>query len=299
MANPDPLRLSDRVLALPGAVNCAIVHNDAGEAVLFDTGQDRSYAKAIRRALEAERLSPIAIVTSHAHADHFGGNADLARRYGLPVLAPDIEASLMTAPYLEPVYLYHGARPLEELTTKWLQAPPSPVDRTIGAGPLDVLPGVAIEAIDASGHAHRQLAFQIDGVLLAADALFGASVLERYPIPFGQDVAAQLDAARALGALEVAVALPGHGEPTDDVAALAAQNIAAIERVSNAVERHAVGVGSEAVLKGVCDELGIALGDVARYHLNLCTVSAHLSYLRAEGRIGLALEGNRLLWTTG
>lgn len=297
MASPEPVRLGEHVLYLPGGVNSAVVHHD-GAAVIVDTGLDRDQGRRLHLALERYGLTLTAIVNTHAHADHFGGNDYLLRRHRVPVYAPPFEASLMADPYLEPVYLYHGARPLTELTSKWLQAPPSPVDHALEAGTLELI-GLEVTILDTSGHAHRQMSLLVDGVLLAADALFGTSVLERYPIPFGQDVAGQLAAYTTLAGLDAGVALPGHGRHRKDLAALVASNRAAVERVTETVERHAPGRTSEQILAASCHELGVTMTDIPRYHLNLCTVAAHLSYLRSEGRLDVEVEANRLIWIKG
>lgn len=297
MAKTDPIALSERVHYLPGGVNCALVVGDDGQAVIIDSGQDKDYGRALRRACEALSVTPVAIVNTHAHADHFGGNAYLLRQYpDLIVHAPPFEASIMRAPYLEPVYLFHGARPLRELTSKWLQAEASPVHVEIEPGDLR-LAGVELTLIDTSGHAHRQLAVRVDDVLLAADAFFGEAVLTRYPLPFGQDIAGQLAAFETVRSSAVRVALPGHGDPSDDLEATITANVAAVRTAAVAVEQACDGGGTEDVLHGACRALGIALEDLPRYHLNLCTVSAYLSYLRVEGRVEARLENGRLVWT--
>ncbi len=38
------------------------------------------------------------------------------------------------------------------------------------------------------------------------------------------------------------------------------------------------------------------MDDLARYHLNLCTVSAYLSHLRESGRVSATVAGGRLTW---
>ena len=288
--------LSDRVHAVTGAVNCAIVDAGDGRAVLVDSGQDKDYGKRIRRALEALDLRLAAIVATHSHADHFGGNAYLLRQFpDVEVLAPAIEANLIRAPYLEPVYLFHGARPLPELTGKWLQAEPSPVHHEVEAGTLE-LAGASLTLLDTRGHAHRQLSVQVDGVLLAADAVFGSETLERYPLPFAQDVEGQLAAFDVVAACGADVVLPGHGEPTDDLPALAERNRTAVLTAADAVVRACDGGGTEDVLAGVAEAMGIVMADLPRYHLNLCTVSAYLGYLRAQGRVEVTLDEGRLGW---
>lgn len=295
MAHPQPVALSDRVYALPGAVNCALVVH-AGNAVLIDTGQDKDYGRALRRACETLEVRPVAILNTHAHADHFGGNAYLLRQFPeLEVYAPEFEASLMRTPALEPVYLYHGAHPLPELTSKWLQAEASPVHHTLSEGPLEVA-GVQLQVIDTSGHAHRQRAVLVDDVLLAADAVFGSRVLDKYPLPFGQDIAGQLRGFEVVAGSDARTVLPGHGDASEDLASLAAANVAAVRRAADAVQAACGGGGLEDVLAVSCETLGIEMTDLPRYHLNQCTVAAYLSYLRAEGRVELRLESGRLRW---
>lgn len=295
---PAPLTvpISDRVHAVTGAVNCAIVDTGAGSAVLVDSGQDKDSGRRIRRALEALDLDLTAIVCTHAHADHFGGNAYLLRQYPeVEVWAPEIEANLMRAPYLEPVYLFHGARPLPELTSKWLQAEPSEVHHEVTAGTLSIA-GVSLTLLDTRGHAHRQLSVMVDDVLLAADAVFGSETLERYPLPFAQDVEGQVVAFEVVANSGATVVLPGHGSVTQDLAALVERNRQAVQRAADAVAAACDGAGTEEVLAVVAGTLGLDMSDLARYHLNLCTVSAYLGFLRTQGRIRAELDGRRLRW---
>jgi len=296
VARTEPVQLSERVYYLPGGVNCALVLGDGGRAVVVDSGQDKDYGRTVRKACETLGVTPAAIVNTHAHADHFGGNAYLLRQFPeARVYAPPFEASIIRAPYLEPVYLFHGARPPRELLSRWLQAEASPVHQEIEEGPLSLC-GVDFEALDTSGHAHRQLALRVDDVLLAADAFFGDGVLEKYALPFGQDIGKQRAAFEVVGRSGVRVAVPGHGDPSEDLGASVRANRAAVDRAAEAVEAACAGVGTEAVLAGVCEVLGVAIQDLPRYHLNLCTVSAYLSYLREAGRVSARLTGGRLTW---
>ena len=296
MARTEPQPLSDRVYYLPGGVNCAVVVGDAGQAVVVDSGQDKDYGRNLRRACEALEVTPVAIVNTHAHADHFGGNAYLLRQFPeIEVYAPPFEASIIRSPYLEPVYLFHGARPLDELTSKWLQAEASPVHHELAPGSLEIA-GITFEVLDTSGHAHRQIGLRVDDVLLAADAFFGDSVLDRYALPFGQDIARQLTSFEVVRGSGARVALPGHGDPSTDLARSIDANVAAVETAAAAVADACSGGGTEEVLAGVCAALRIELNDLPRYHLNLCTVSAYLAHLRTLGRVDAGLEAGRLVW---
>ncbi|HZW28983.1 MAG TPA: MBL fold metallo-hydrolase [Trueperaceae bacterium] len=294
--NEPPVQLSERVYAITGAVNSAIVAGEGGQAVLVDTGQDSDHGRRLRRALDELGLTPVAILNTHSHADHYGGNDYLVRQYPQAVVhAPPFEAAILRAPYLEPVYLFHGAKPPAEMTTKWLQAKPSPVHVEVESGPLEVA-GLRLELLDVRGHAHRMFAVLVDDVLVASDAVFGAATLERYPLPFGQDVGAQKAAHDVVAGSGARVVLPGHGDATEDVAGLVAANAAAVARAEAAVLGACHGTSTEEVLARVGDELGLAMDDLPRYHLNLCTVSAYLSHLRETGRVTARLAAGRLTW---
>jgi glyoxylase-like metal-dependent hydrolase (beta-lactamase superfamily II) len=63
----------------------------SGDGAIVDPGGD---APAIVRRCEAERLTPVYIVNTHAHADHIGANAALKERFPdakLCIGAPDAE----------------------------------------------------------------------------------------------------------------------------------------------------------------------------------------------------------------
>ncbi|MGL4611642.1 MAG: MBL fold metallo-hydrolase [Trueperaceae bacterium] len=289
-------QLSDKVFYLPGGVNCAIVKAQDNKAILVDTGQDKDYGRDIKKACEGLGLMPAVIINTHSHADHYGGNDYLLRQYPhLPVYAPTFESAILQTPYLEPIYLFNGAKPLSELMSKWLLAKPSRVDHELKAGELE-LQGVHLEIIDTSGHAHVQMSVKVDDVLIAADALFGVSVLEKYPLPFGQNIGGQIKSAERLKALDIKTVLPGHGEPSSEVAALIEKNLAAFDRAASVVEEACMNVSTEAVLQTVCKTLNITMTDLPRYYLNLCTVTAYLSYLREVKRVEVRLEDNQVQW---
>jgi len=296
------VELATGVHALLAGVNTAIIEAPDKTAVLVDSGQDGDYGKSIKRALAELDLTPTVIICTHSHADHYGGNAYLLKQFpDIEVVAPPIEANIIRAPDLEPIYLFHGATPLPELQSKWLKAPASPVHREVDAGAV-TLGGVPLRLIDTRGHSHRQLAVLVGDVLLAADAVFGAQTLMRYPLPFGQDIAGQLAAHDAVATTGARVMLPGHGAPTSDMDAIVTLNRRAVTRAADAVAEAVAAIepgGTEDVLATCGVTLGLAMDDLARYHLNYCTISAYLGYLRTAGRVSAELTGGRLVWQRG
>ena len=297
MSKAELVTLADGIHYLPGAVNVGAIENDAGGCVLIDSGTDKDHAKRILKACRAHTLEPVAIINTHSHADHYGGNAYLQETLGIPAYSPIFEEAVLRYPILEPITLWNGARPPVALQNKWLLAPASGTKILNEAG-LREIAGVGMELIDVSGHAHIQFAVRVRDVLFAADAVFGAAILAKYPLQFMVDVQHVREAIEAVRSNEARVILPGHGEPTSDVRALCDANLAAVERASNAV---LIACGEPAtlpeVLDRVCAMLEVTMQDLTQFVLNQTAVLAHLTDLEERGLVRLEVTRNRLIWT--
>ena len=73
-------QLSERVWVAPGGVNIGVIFTDDGGAILIDTGLNDTPVRKVLRALATHEREVRAIVTTHGHADHFGGNAFAVKR---------------------------------------------------------------------------------------------------------------------------------------------------------------------------------------------------------------------------
>jgi glyoxylase-like metal-dependent hydrolase (beta-lactamase superfamily II) len=285
---------------LPGAVNCGVIAAPEGKAVLVDTGLDDDSARRLLRACRSADLEPAAVVTTHHHADHAGGNAFLAERLGLPVFAPALEAALLANPLLEPMYLFAGATAPPALATKFFAARPSVVapENVLAPGEREVA-GVKLAIVPLGGHAPGMIGVGRNGVLYAADAVFGPAVLARHGLPFTSDATAQLAAIERVRDGGWDLVLPAHGEPAPapDVAALCDANRAAVTRgLDMALAATRVPSDTETVVAVVSQSLGLRLETLGLYALIRTTVMAYLSHWLAAGRVAYALSGNRLLW---
>jgi glyoxylase-like metal-dependent hydrolase (beta-lactamase superfamily II) len=291
------LPLAPGVHFLPGVVNSVVLEDGQGGALLVDTGLDDGHARKLLRALEGAKLRPTAILNTHSHADHHGGNRHILNRFpALEVFAPPLEAAIINHPILEPLSLW-GAQPPPDLRTKFLLAPSSPA-QPAPPGPAR-LGGVALDLLDVPGHAAQMYAVRVEGVLYAADALFGPEALAKHPLTFCADSARQKASAALLGTLEgVRVVLPGHGDPTPDLAGLVGASLAACARTTAAVLA-AVRSGAapmDELLARVGDLLGVQMATAGAVVLNRAVMSAHLTELLEAGAVSLAVEGNRLLF---
>jgi glyoxylase-like metal-dependent hydrolase (beta-lactamase superfamily II) len=292
-------QITERTFYIPGANNLGIVATGDGGAIAIDTGLDKDTGRLIRKALDEARLTLRAIVNTHHHADHIGGNDYLVRNLpSVEVYAPRLEAALIEHPILEPIYLNMGAQPIAQLQNKWLMAKGTAVQHTIDGDRLDIA-GAELDIIALPGHSLGQIGVAIDGVCFAADGFFGAAILQKHGIPYAQDVGAQLASLDRLAARNEHVFLPGHGDLTarGDLEEILALNQATINRASDLVYA-ALGEPGDlyAVAHSVRAALSLNLFAIPQYAIFVSAVSAHLGYLAAQGRAQVDLDERGMIW---
>ncbi|EKP94585.1 Zn-dependent hydrolase, glyoxylase [Thermaerobacter subterraneus DSM 13965] len=296
----EPVPLTARVTLLHGAVNSGLVRTGDG-LVLIDTGLDRSAANKILRAAEATGEPVRVVLNTHAHADHFGGNAQILRRTGARVWAPAGEAEVIRHPLYEPVYLFGGAAPVAALQNRFLLAEPSPVHQELVPGQVLELGGVALEVVDLAGHSLAQVGFCVDGVFFAADSFMGLEPLAKHPIPYLVDAGrmlASLDRVRQVGARWF---VPGHGPAVPagpELQQVLEANAAAVRRLLDwAAARLGQGpAGTEDLLAELALHLGVAMDNPAAYVLNRTALLGVLATLEREGAARVEVREGRWWW---
>ena len=291
--------IAGRAHYIAGSNNLGIVATGDGSAIAIDTGLDKDTGRLIRKALDEARLTLRAIVNTHHHADHIGGNDYLARNIaGLTIYAPRLEAALIEHPLLEPIYLNMGAAPLNALRNKWLMAKGTPVDQIIDGARLAVA-GVELAVIALPGHSINQVGLAVDGVCFAADGFFGPAILQKHGIPYAHDVGEQLASLERLAARNDMLFLPGHGDLTtrDALEEVLVANQAAIARSTQLVREALAEPGVlQAVARRVQRRLDLSLAGIPQYAIFVSAVAAHLSYLEAQGQARVALEDEGMVW---
>jgi glyoxylase-like metal-dependent hydrolase (beta-lactamase superfamily II) len=287
--------VTDNVAYIPGAVNIGVLRNGK-RCTVIDTGLDKNSGRSIRKVLEAEGLKLEAIINTHSHADHFGGNDYLARNLNAEVYVPAIESGIIQNPILEPIYLFHGATPIRNLRNKFVLAKPSPVDHIIGPGKLEVI-GLDLEIIPLPGHCFNQIGVLVDNVLFCADTVFSERVINKYKIPVVQDVGRHLDTLEKLRVMEHNLFVPAHTKPVEDIKELVTKNISTTHGILDDIKRILEEPKTtERLMSKLCTDYELDLTIVQQYYLIHMTIMAYLGYMYDEKQIDIEMEENLLRW---
>jgi glyoxylase-like metal-dependent hydrolase (beta-lactamase superfamily II) len=291
--------LADHAWVLPGGVNIGVLANDDGQVVLVDTGLNESSAKRALKVVREELGGDVVgVLTTHAHADHFGGNATIVKRTGAVIHAPKFDEAFLRYPLMQPAALFGGADPLDTLRGNFLLADASPVDTIVEPGALEIA-GIRLEAIPLYGHSPGQLGYLAGDVFFCADVVLPATVLEKYRIPYLFSLTEHLAALERARGTPHRVAVAGHGPILEEgeLDGVIDLNAALAERVAEAIlDLAATPRSAEAILEGILRRFDAPVADAPAFYLLQPTVFAFLSHLDRSGEIGHEIRDRRSLW---
>jgi glyoxylase-like metal-dependent hydrolase (beta-lactamase superfamily II) len=283
------LSITENVGVLPLRTNVGFVRCGT-DCVVIDTGIDEDAGKRILKTATTLGLRIKAIVNTHSHSDHYGGNAFLVQRTGGEVLAPAGESWVLEQPWLEAAYLSQGAVPLPQLINRFVLGPASKVDRTITEGAFSA-GGLTLEAVSLPGHSFAMTGIGAGGVLFCGDALFGAETIRKHGVLFLHDPDRTRASLLRLETLLYEWFVPSHGPPCpkNELPSLVRENISAIDSFDDIILRVLDGPMSMSRLTSrALVAAGLHLGDPSRIILMHSTVMAHISCLSRRGRISVA-----------
>lgn len=290
------IQVSDHDYYIDCPVRIGLVRVGSSEVVLIDSGNDKDAGKKVYRILESKGWNLQAILNTHSHADHIGGNHFLQEKTGCKIYAKEMECVYSNTPLLEPTGLY-GGRPFKELKNKFLLAKGSRVLPLTS----DVLPA-GMEILDLPGHCFDMVGFRTkEGTAYIADSLSSEETLAKYGIGYLWDPKMTLETLAFVKTLDAACFVPSHAPvmtEKEELVRLADENIDGIMAIKEKIlELCGVPVTFEALLKQVFDAYHLRMS-AQQYALIGSTLRSYLSCLYEENKIKYHFEDNQMFWQT-
>ncbi|MDP2211343.1 MAG: MBL fold metallo-hydrolase [Candidatus Aquicultor sp.] len=293
----DLIQVNEEIYYIAHDANYGVVLTGDDTCAVIDTGMDDDSAQLILAALDVKGLKLGAIINTHSHADHYGGNNYLVKETGCKVYAPALEAAIMQNPSLEPFYIY-GADAPEELKQPFMMAKVSPVDELLKEPGLQI-GNKKFAVISLKGHSPNQMGVMTEGVFFCSDALFSLKAWQRLILIYTVNVGEMIKSIERVKKVPARTFIPSHAVPTADITDLADLNIARIQSLADDI-LHIVREPAtvDTILWEVNDKYHVEVTSLQQYYLCLNTLKAYLSYLLEEDLINYKFDANRLLWRT-
>ena len=210
------------------------------KALLIDSGADDSCAKDVFNALDEQGISVEAIINTHCHPDHCGGNSFFQKKYpDLKVFAAHDETRFIEDPNLAPRCFCSLAAPFAGLKNKYL----APQRLSVVTNPITPYIDQNIEILSTTfriitlpGHTPGSIGIITpDNVFYTGDALFGKETLQKHAILFYTDIENTLASFTKLTTLQVGACVFYHGGIAHDLAGSANQHAEKILATKNSV----------------------------------------------------------------
>ena len=266
---------------------------DPGKAVLIDAGSDKDAGKKALKVLDANGWQLAAVINTHLHADHIGGNKLVANRTGAPIYGPSIVSAVAEHPIMEPSLLF-GGYPPKQLRNKFLMAEPSDI-KPIETADLQALGG--LEIVPLPGHSMDMIGIRTpDNIVFLADCVFSEETTQKYHVNFQYDVAKALETLDFVETLEADLFVPSHAAPCKDIKPLVQANRAKMQEVADLLLGLCKdGACFEEILADVFTHYGLEM-NIGQHALVGSTVRSYLSYLADAGKIALEIADNHLVF---
>ncbi|MDF2683163.1 MAG: fold metallo-hydrolase [Brevibacillus sp.] len=297
MSANTPEMITERVGYFPGQVNVGLVIGSNG-AILIDSGLDTQTAKKLKKGLDAIAQPLCAIIQTHAHADHFGGNAYLLGCWPeTQVYAPPLEEAIIRYPILEPIYLNMGAEPLSDLRNKFLLAQASRVDHLLPLEGEIEIDGVPFSILSLPGHSWQQVGVVCDDICFAADSYLGEEILDKHKLPFLVDAHETIASLEKLQASSYKGYIPGHGPYTTSSQGAVTKNIELHYKIYAQIEELLQEESTlEEALALLCERLHISIENASSFVLFRTAFMGYLVGLLKQERVAYRFVQNRWLW---
>lgn len=291
-------QISGNTWCLSGHQIIPLYRTDSSHCILMDTGP-YALREELERDLARYGLTPIGLLCTHTHFDHFGNTRYLSEKFNCPVALPLGEAEICRtlASVKSHLYVYSAGQVASDPERSQI---PCLVDHVIRPEETDTLfRGVRFRVLHTPGHAMDHAAYITpDNVCYIGDALMCGRTLHTSRLPYAFNFQQSLDTIRSLKGLDCqAMAVAHCGVLYEGFDALVEENLQVMERqlaeVRALVERP---MSSDEICGAVCQRMGVVVSTVKKAQNLERFLRPYMEYLVDSGSHRLTLRGNSLCY---
>lgn len=202
--------LRGRTAYLDGAQLIGLYLLDDRHCILLDTGP-ASIRTELEESLSHAGLTPVGVLCTHTHFDHFGNAAWFQKQCGIPVALPFGEAELCrTFPTLKSYLFVYSAG--EVMSDPQLRELPCLVDRVIHSheDTIDFL-GARFRILRTPGHSPEHISILTpDRVCYTGDALICGAALTHAKLPYAYNLRQSMESLEQFRDLDCDTLLVAH-----------------------------------------------------------------------------------------
>jgi len=212
------ITLSEGVHIVPCPSNVGVIECGGGSVVLVDSGLDDRQIKSALTVLREHSMTPVAVIITHAHSDHFGGGSYLKASFpSLRIYSFEGEAGLLSNPYNQAMLMFGGAAPARCLNNRLFMPKPCRADIVLEYKEQTLRIGEAeIKTLPLPGHTMFHCGVSAGGILFCADSLMSPEETEKLGLPLVVDYGAQENTLSRLRACDYRVYVTAHCPPMSD-----------------------------------------------------------------------------------
>ena len=273
-------KIKENIYLLDGGTKLGLIVGQDGQAVLIDSGIDEHAAQRAIRAAEELGVRIRAVINTHGHADHCGGNIYLQQMLGVDVYTRPLTAAIISEPILETMYLYGTSQ--SALLPNAFKTGKTKDVRLLGLGPLSLC-GINFGIIPLPGHISQQVGVLVDGVLFCGDALLSPYAYEKLQILFVSNVQKTLETLAYLENCPYEV-VASHIGVVQDVGAVARYNADHHREIMDLIYELLQTPRSREELVQLLIQRFNLPQTIKQFHMMIHCVSTYVAYLREQAR---------------
>lgn len=295
------IQAGDNTFYVDCPAKIGIYRTSPTEAILIDSGNDKDAAKKVLKHLDQQGWTLTAVINTHSHADHIGGNHLLQQRTGCRIYGPALEGCTVKYPVLEPALLY-GGYPFRELRNKFLMAQPTEiflaVDEQGMAHGKRVLPE-GMELMRLPGHAMDMIGVKTpDDIWFMGDCVSSSNVLSKYHVGYIYDVAEYLQTLDRVEHMKAKLFIPSHTAPVESMETLVRLNRDKVMEIRDVILSICGEPKTfEQILAYLFRHYDLVM-DFNQHALVGSTVRSYLSWMKDEGLLTAVIAEYQLVWMT-